>query len=320
MKPQIALTLGDPAGIGPELVARICADQEVLAAADLLVVGQAALLQAGARAAALCLPQVRLIECGAPAPVTPGLPSAASGALAGAFVAAAARLSLAKEVDAMVTAPLSKEHLNAGGYHYSGHTDMLGELAGGVKPVMMLAGPKLKVSLVTVHSALRQVPSMLTQEALERAILITHQWLQRYWAVKMPRLAVAALNPHAGENGLLGKEEQYVIAPVVERLNAQGFNLLGPSSADTLFWRALKYNEFDAVVCMYHDQGLIPFKMVHFEDGVNISLGLPFIRTSPDHGTAFELAGKGVASISSMKAAVMLAAHLAKASSARPAN
>jgi 4-hydroxythreonine-4-phosphate dehydrogenase len=311
MKPKLALTLGDPAGIGPEITAKICMDPQLAAVADLTVIGQAPLLAAGAQALGLPCPQVKIVECGPlTPPIVPGSPSIHSGALAGAFVGQAVKLCQSGEIDGFVTAPISKEYLNLAGYNYPGHTEMLGDLAGGVKPVMMLAGDKIRVSLVTVHCSLQQVAGLLSREKIKRTIITTWQWLQALLG-RAPRLALAALNPHAGEGGLMGAEEERLIIPVADELKSQGFDLCGPLPADTLFWRIVTGGEFDAAVCMYHDQGLIPFKMLHFEDGVNVSMGLPFIRTSPDHGTAFELAGKGLASAASMKAAALLAARLA---------
>jgi 4-hydroxythreonine-4-phosphate dehydrogenase len=311
MKPKLALTLGDPAGIGPEITAKICMDPQLTDVADLMVIGQAPLLAAGAKAMGLPCPQVKIVECGPlTPPIVPGHPSIHSGALAGAFVGQAVILCQTGQIDGFVTAPISKEYLNLAGYNYPGHTEMLGDLAGGVKPVMLLAGDKITVSLVTVHCPLRQAAGLLSKEKIRHAIITTWQWLHALLQ-RPPRLAVAALNPHAGEGGLLGTEEKRLIIPVVDELKGQGFDLSGPLPADTLFWQLLTGKKFDAVVCMYHDQGLIPFKMLHFEDGVNVSMGLPFIRTSPDHGVAFELAGKGLASARSMKAAVLLAARLA---------
>ena len=312
MKPQIVVTMGDTAGIGPELVARVCNDAEVREKADITVVGRAMILAAGALAAAQPMPELKVVECGPAAQIKPGQPSAHSGAQAGAFISKALEMCLSGEMQAMVTAPISKEHLNLGGYHYAGHTDMLADLTK-TRPVMMLAGKLLKVSLVTVHTPLSEVARQVTAESVLHTCRVTGQWLQKYLGYESPRLAVAALNPHAGENGLLGREENDIITPVVRELAAGGLDIKGPFSADTLFWRVLKHKEFDAVICMYHDQGLIPFKIAHFEDGVNVSMGLPFIRTSPDHGTAFDLAGKGQASAGSMKAAVLMAASAATA-------
>lgn len=312
MKAKVAVTMGDPAGIGPEIVARVCNDPEIREIAEIVLIGRQMVLAAGALSANQAMPEVEIIECGPPAQIKPGQPSEQSGAQAAAFVKKAVELCLNGQVQAMVTAPISKEHLNAAGFHYSGHTDMLGDLAGGVRPVMLLAGSKLKVSLVTVHTSLQSVARQVNRESILHTSIITHQALQKYFAVARPRLAVCALNPHAGENGLLGDEEGRIIAPAVAELRNHGIDARGPLSADSLFWEVLRYQQYDAVICMYHDQGLIPFKIAHFADGVNVSLGLPFIRTSPDHGTAFHLAGKGQASASSMKEAVKLAVQMAQ--------
>jgi 4-hydroxythreonine-4-phosphate dehydrogenase len=310
-RPKRALTLGDPAGIGPELVVRVCHDPEIREQADIVLVGRNSILAAGAGAAGLPVPAEPMLECGPEGTVLPGQPSPLSGALAGAFIQEAARLCLQGEVSAMTTAPISKEHLNLAGFRYGGHTEMLAQLAGGARPVMMLAGSVLKVSLLSTHVPLEQAARFISRENVQYTCHLTWQWLRRYWGYENPRLALAAFNPHAGENGLLGQEEKQILTPAVEFLAGQGLNIQGPISADSLFWRAVSGKEFDAIICMYHDQGLIPFKMLHFKDGVNVSLGLPFIRTSPDHGTAFALAGQGRADSSSLKEALLLAARMA---------
>ena len=310
-KPKLAITMGDPAGIGPEIIARICHDEEVRAHSELVIIGRQMVLAAGALACNLPFPQVEIIETGNPALIKPGQPSASSGAQAISFIEKAVQLCLANEVQAMVTAPISKEHIQLAGAKETGHTDMLGRLTNTPNPVMMMIGKHIRVALVTVHAPLREVAQLITQERILHTILETYNWFKAFSTISQPRLAVAALNPHAGENGYLGEEEKNIIAPVIDKLKQEGMNITGPLAADSLFWRVFKNKEFDAVVCMYHDQGLIPFKIAHFEDGVNVTLGLPIIRTSPDHGTAFDLAGKGVANSSSMKIATLLAARLA---------
>ena len=314
MNPKIAVTLGDPAGVGPEIVARLCHDPATRARAELLVVGQRALLAAGARACGLETPQVEVWETGPAEEVAPGRPSQASGRLAGAFVERALELVQGGRAEAMATAPISKEALQAAGYPDTGHTTLLARLTHTQRPVMMLAGDQLKVVLVTIHKALKEVPGLVTQEAIVHTARVTDQAFRRYLGVAAPRLAVCGLNPHAGEHGLFGDEEARVIAPAVAELNAMRVEATGPLPPDTVFWRALK-GEFDVVVCMYHDQGLIPLKLLHFDDGVNVSLGLPIIRTSVDHGTAYDLAGTGRANPASMIAAVKLAARMAGAKS-----
>ncbi|MBU1451165.1 MAG: 4-hydroxythreonine-4-phosphate dehydrogenase PdxA [Proteobacteria bacterium] len=312
MKPRIAVTMGDPAGVGPEIVARLCAHPPIRDMAELVIVGQRGLLEAGAAACGLPAPRVEVVETGEAAEITPGQPSQASGRLAGAFVEKALELVQAGQAAAMATAPISKEALKAAGYPDTGHTTLLARRTGTERPVMMLAGERLKVVLVTIHKALREVPDLLTVDGIVHTAQVTHDSLKRYWGLDAPLLAVCGLNPHAGEHGLFGDEEERIIAPAVEELKAQGILAEGPLPPDTVFWRATR-GHFDAVVCMYHDQGLIPLKLLHFDDGVNVSLGLPIIRTSVDHGTAYDLAGTGQANPASLIAAVKLAALMAGA-------
>ena len=308
---KIAITLGDPAGIGPEIVARVCMDPEVRAEAEPVVVGRPELLAAGARAAGLEPPAVELVSAGEPEEVAPGRPSAASGRLAGAFVEKALEMCLDGRVEAMATAPISKEALQAAGYADTGHTTLLARKTGIARPVMMLAGTRLRVVLATIHCALRQVPERLTTAGIVEVGAITARELEAKFGLESPRLAVAALNPHAGEAGMFGDEESAIIAPAVEELTRLGIKASGPHPPDTVFWRASR-GEFDAVLAMYHDQGLIPLKLLHFEDAVNVTLGLPVIRTSVDHGTAYDLAGQGQANPASLKAAVLMAARMAR--------
>jgi 4-hydroxythreonine-4-phosphate dehydrogenase len=209
----------------------------------------------------------------------------------------------------MATAPINKETMNTAGHHYPGHTELLAELTGTEDFVMMLAGSRLRVTLVTIHEALAQVPRMVTFDKVLATIRTTHRDLARYFVPK-PRLAVLALNPHCGEGGMFGNEDETIIRPAVEAARREGIDATGPLSADTLFHLAVK-GDYDAVVCMYHDQGLIPLKLLHFDDGVNVTLGLPIIRTSVDHGTAYNLAGKDLASEASMVAAIIMAAEMA---------
>jgi 4-hydroxythreonine-4-phosphate dehydrogenase len=312
---RLALTLGDPAGVGPEIVAKVCHDPEVREAAELVVVGRPMLLAAGAVAARLHMPEVEMVPAGEGRHITPGQPGPATGAQAAAFIETAVSLCLSGDVAGMVTAPISKDALRAAGYADTGHTSMLGRLLGVERPVMMLLGPRLKVVLATIHCAYNEVPRRLTTEGIVHVARVTHQALVRHWGLPAPRLVVAALNPHAGENGIFGDEEARVITPAVTALRAEGMAVTGPLPPDTLFWRAVVRDEFDAVVCMYHDQGLIPLKLLHFDEAVNVTLGLPIIRTSVDHGTAFEIAGKGRANPASLKAAIMLAASMARRAS-----
>ena len=239
-----------------------------------------------------------------------GRPTPASGEAMYRFITEAARMCLAGEAAGMATAPINKQALRLAGHNFPGHTELLAELTGTDKFVMMLAGDRLRVSLVTIHEPLAAVPRLLTAEKVLDTIRITWQDVHRYFKPN-PRLAVLALNPHCGEGGLFGDGEERLIRPAIEVARREGIEAIGPLSADTLFHFATQ-GEYDAVVCMYHDQGLIPLKLLHFDDGVNVTLGLPILRTSVDHGTAYDLAGTGKASAQSMKAAIRMAADMAR--------
>jgi len=320
--------MGDPSGIGPEIVAAALADPAIAAAARPLVLGDRATMERGISVAGVPLSLKSLPEGMPPAQPEPGVlylrelsalsaeemaygrPSAAGGDASFRYICEAARLCLGGEAAAMATAPINKESLNSAGHHYPGHTELLAELTGCEQVVMMLAGERLRVTLVTIHEALSRVPALVSFERVLSTIKITHDALSRWFCGK-PRLAVLALNPHCGEGGLFGHEEREIIAPAVAAARAAGIDAQGPLSADTLFHFAAS-GAYDAVVCMYHDQGLIPLKLLHFDDGVNVTLGLPIIRTSVDHGTAYDLAGTGRASAASMKAALLMAAQMAK--------
>jgi 4-hydroxythreonine-4-phosphate dehydrogenase len=305
--PRIAITLGDPRGIGPEIVARALAEP---LAADVTVIG--------AEDQIAWVPAARRISVGAwGAGSGERIGSGASAAveraraaravqLTGHAVERAARLALEGEVDAIVTGPAHKHALHLAGFPYPGHTEWLGHLAGDVDTVMMLAADRLRVVLVTTHVALRDVPALLTTERIVRTGRITERALRELFGLAEPRLALCALNPHAGESGLFGDEEERVLRPAAEQLGAAG-----PLSADTVFVRALA-GEFDAVLAPYHDVGMTAIKVAAFGRGVNVTLGLPFVRTSPDHGTAFDIAGQGKADAGSMRVAIELATTLAR--------
>jgi len=209
-----------------------------------------------------------------------------------------------------VTCPIAKTTLQAAGYSFPGHTEMLASLCGATDYAMMMAGEKLRITLVTIHTALADVPELITEASVIRLIRITGRALRGDFGMQNPRMAVAGLNPHAGENGLFGEEESRAIKPAIDAMSAEGWRVSGPFPPDTVFVKAAA-GEFDAVVCMYHDQGLIPFKLLHFEDGVNVTLGLPIVRTSVDHGTAYDIAGRGLASPASLAAAYGMAARIA---------
>ncbi len=294
---RLALTLGDPRGIGPEIVAAVLAERP---AAHLTVIG--------AREQIAGLPADRHEPVGAWQTGPRGVVrtrAAAAGLIAGRAVERAAQLALAGEVDAIVTAPAEKHALHLAGFPFPGHTEWLAHLAGGVDVAMMLASSRLRVVLVTTHIPLRDVPLVLTPDRVVRIGEVTRAALTQWFGLAEPRLALCALNPHAGEQGLFGDEEQRILAPAAARLDATG-----PLPADTVFVRAMR-GEFDAVLAPYHDVGMTAIKVASFGEAVNVTLGLPFVRTSPDHGTAFDIAGTGRADPSSMRAAVALAIDLA---------
>jgi 4-hydroxythreonine-4-phosphate dehydrogenase len=244
-------------------------------------------------------------------PVSPGRPDPANAPSVIEAITKAVALVRSSRAGGLVTNPIQKETLYAAGFAYPGHTEYLGFLAKVKHPVMMLAGPELRVVPVTIHLSLAEALAALTTSAIVAAGRVTFEALRRDFGIAHPRLAVAALNPHAGEAGSMGREEIEIIAPAVKKLVALGIDARGPAPADTLFHEAAR-KRYDAVLCMYHDQALIPLKTLDFEHGVNVTLGLPFIRTSPDHGTALDIAGKGVASPASLIAALELAGAMAK--------
>jgi 4-hydroxythreonine-4-phosphate dehydrogenase len=307
VKPRIAITLGDPRGIGPEVVAKVLEDPPgpaeyvVIGPEDLVVGLRGERVAVGRReagsgtaGAGSALPASRF-----------PLGAEDAGRIVGESIEAAARLALAGEVHAIVTAPAEKHAFNLAGFHYPGHTEWLAHLAGDVPVAMMLASDRLRVVLVTTHMALRDVPRALTRTKVVATGHVTAQALGRWWGIDRPRLALCAVNPHAGEGGLFGDEDSTVLEPAARELGAAG-----PLPADTVFVRAMR-GEFDAVLAPYHDVGMTAIKVASFGHGVNITLGLPFVRTSPDHGTAFDIAGKGIADPSSMREAVALAVKLA---------
>ena len=327
MRPLIVVSMGDPCGIGPEIVVRALADPAVIGSCRPLVLGDARAIERAIALTGLPL-KVKIVDDArsstvtdkgiiplrplsalAPVDMAYGKPTAATGDAVFHYITEAARLCCEGKAAGMATAPINKEVLNRAGHHYPGHTELLAELTGTPEFVMMLAGDRLRVTLVTIHEALADVPRLVTFERVLATIRITHRELQRYFRPH-PRLAVLALNPHCGEGGMFGETEEKIIAPAVAAARAEGIDARGPFSADTLFHSAVQ-GAYDGVVCMYHDQGLIPLKLIHFEDGVNVTLGLPIIRTSVDHGTAYDLAGTGRASAASMVAAIRMAAAMA---------
>jgi 4-hydroxythreonine-4-phosphate dehydrogenase len=367
-KPIIAITMGDPCGIGPEIIIKALQTPEVMKICVPLVIGDRTALERALTvcASALIIREISAVEDARTVPagnipllalshltetdMVYGAPSAAAGDAVFRYICHAARLCLDGRASAMVTAPISKEAMHRAGHDYPGHTELLAELCGTDNFVMMLAGDLLRVSLVTIHEALADVPHLVTFDQVLKTIRITAEGVARLTGKAAPKLAVLALNPHCGEGGKFGIQEAEIIEPAVRAARREGIDAIGPLSADTLFHFILKHyaesnfaaeaggeegatqaymtirqgapddaNElmrqksaplYDGVVAMYHDQGLIPLKMLHFDDGVNITLGLPIIRTSVDHGTAYNLAGTGTASEHSLLAAIRMAVKM----------
>jgi 4-hydroxythreonine-4-phosphate dehydrogenase len=319
----LGISLGDPAGVGPEVVARALAARPEL---DVVVYGDVGVLERAAAAAGVGPPdpaRVKEVTRLPPEAVTFGQPNEASGRAQVQYLTAAARAALAGEISALCTAPISKAWAARAGFAFPGHTEFLAQMSGTREFAMMLAGPRLKVTVVTTHVALRDVPRLLTVAAIETAIRLTTLVLRDGFGVALPRVAVAGLNPHAGEEGRFGDEEARLVLPAIaeaqRRLAAAHVSarVSGPHVPDAVFRHAAT-GEVDAVVALYHDQGLIPIKLLDFDEAVNLTLGLPFPRTSPDHGTAYDIAGTGRARPRSMLAALDLAAVLAEKSLRRP--
>jgi 4-hydroxythreonine-4-phosphate dehydrogenase len=310
----VAITMGDPAGIGPEIIAKLAAS---LSPAPWLVVGDAGIMARALRLIGSSLPihvinepeawregALNVLQAGEelPADLAPGRIDARAGAAAYAYVQRAIDLALASQVRAIVTAPLAKEAMALAGVHYPGHTEILADRCGVTDFAMMLANDELRVLLVSIHVSLAQAIAAVTIEAELRAMRLAHDACLAF-GVQRPRVAVAGLNPHAGENGMFGREDVDIIAPAVAKARAEGIDASGPWPGDTVFMRARR-GEFDVVVAQYHDQGLIPVKYLGVDKGVNITVGLPFVRTSVDHGTAFDIAGSGKADPSSLACAL----------------
>ncbi len=309
---NLVVTMGDINGVGPEIVAKALADRASLSRTALTVVGSRRALDAAAR---LCnVPPVSgratIVEPAVPPSRQPGRTTREAGAFAAACIECAARMALDGEADALVTAPICKESLALAGLPYTGHTDMLAARAGVTEYRMMLVAGGLRAVHVTLHMSLREAIDALTVERVRATIEFAHRGMAQL-GVEQPRVAVAGLNPHAGEAEMFGTEERDIIAPAVDAANAGGLDAVGPVPPDTAFARA-RDGEFDVVVAMYHDQGHIPIKLVGFKESVNVTLGLPFIRTSVGHGTAFDIAGTGRADPSSLNAALDMAATMAR--------
>ncbi|WP_339928604.1 4-hydroxythreonine-4-phosphate dehydrogenase PdxA [uncultured Brevundimonas sp.] len=325
--PPLALSLGEPAGVGPEIVAAawtaLKAEGPVFA-----VIGDAGLLRARevpvveitalSDAPGVFARAVPVLHHPLPAPVRPGRPEPANAGAVADGIELAVNLAMSGEASGVVTAPIAKAPLYAAGFRFPGHTEFIAELTADLPfrgtrgPVMMLTARDLRACLVTIHAPLSEVPQLVTIERVCRTARVVHESMQRDFGIARPRLALAALNPHAGESGSIGLEEIEVLAPAVKTLRTEGITISDPTPADTLFHDEARAR-YDAVICLYHDQALIPVKTLDFWGGVNATLGLPIVRTSPDHGTGFDIAGQGVARADSLIAAIRLAGVMAAA-------
>jgi 4-hydroxythreonine-4-phosphate dehydrogenase len=330
-KPILGITMGDPAGIGPEVIAKALAGTALRRICIPLVVGSYDVMQRTVKRLKLNL-SVQILEGHATrsragqvsvldplerplGPFKPGVAAPETGAASVAFIKKAVHLAQLGCIDGMVTAPINKEAMHMAGCRYPGHTELLADLTQTPESGMMIVGGPLKIMFVTTHVAIKELPIALTQARIEKGIRLAHLALTSLFGIRKPRIGVAALNPHAGEHGLFGDEESRIILPAARAAQAAGILASDPLPADTLFGKTAK-GEYDGVVAMYHDQGLIPLKMVAFGSCVNLTVGLPIIRTSVDHGTAFDIVGKGIADPGSLIEAVKLAAMLSQNRSA----
>lgn len=320
---RLALTIGDPAGIGPELTAAILSEAK-LPKADLWIIGSAAALeQALPQSPGNSLTVIShenieqvtppssfpvIIDTGGDELPPPGRPTAAGGRIAGLAVETAVSLARAGHVEGIVTGPISKEALSIAGYSYSGHTEMLASLFEAPDCQMMMVAGNLRIVILTRDIPLDEVPGSITGQRIETSVRTVAEALRELWGIQTPRIAVAALNPHAGDGGVTGNEERDIIVPALEKLAHEGYGVDGPIPADTMFYR-WREKGYDAYVALYHDQGMIPFKMEGFDKGVNMTVGLPIVRTSVCHGTAFDIVGRGEGNPGSLLEALALAVH-----------
>ncbi|MDL1970022.1 MAG: 4-hydroxythreonine-4-phosphate dehydrogenase PdxA [Candidatus Desulfofervidaceae bacterium] len=329
--PYIGITLGDVCGVGPEITVKALCRPEIYQYCRPVVIGDAKALE---QAAYMLGKKVKILSppwevttkkfgpgqvCLVPVSslqekdLVYGHPTPTVGKAAVEYIKMAVALTMDGKIQGMVTCPVNKAIINAAGIPFTGHTELLAKLTHTNRFAMLLVGERLKVALVTIHIALKDVSRIISQEKILDLIDLTHHFLKEKLRFSQPRLAVAGLNPHAGEGGLMGKEEIEIIAPAVKAAQTMGIEVKGPFPPDTVFYWA-KEGYYDVVICMYHDQGLIPFKLLHFRDGVNVTMGLPIVRTSVDHGTAYDIAGKGIADENSLVAAIRLAAEMVRKS------
>ncbi len=320
---KLAITMGDPGGIGPEVVLKALSSPEIRKLCVPIVIGDASVVEEAlallkvplklriiksSKEAGTARHSIDLIHQATKKKFRKKRPTAEGGGACADYIIKAIGLALNKRVDGIVTAPISKEGLKMAGFRWPGHTEMLSELTKTKDYAMMLVGGSLRVILVTIHTALKDVPDLITKQKILKTIRLAKKACDML-GIKKPKIAVAGLNPHAGEAGIFGDEEMRLIIPAMKKALVEGIHASGPYPPDTIFHKAYR-EEVDIVVCMYHDQGLIPLKMIAFDKGVNVTLGLPFVRTSPDHGTAYDIAWKGIADPSSMIEAIKLAAKL----------
>ena len=325
-QPLIAITLGDPAGVGGEVALKAVAKLKSKSKSNYVLLGDYKHWVRLAKKFKFHLPLVwvsdaelgreikkgvAVLDLGGVKKLQWGRITAANGAAAVRYVAEGARLALAGDVDALVTAPIHKEAIHKAGCPFPGHTELLATLSNTPNFAMMMVGGPFRIVLQSIHVSLKDSLASVKPALVWEKLELTHKTLRKWFGVQKPRIAIAGVNPHAGENGAFGTEEIKVLKPVIEKARKLGWDISGPHPPDTLFYWASQ-EPYDAILCMYHDQGLIPLKLTAFDSGVNLTLGLPFIRTSPDHGTAFDIAGKGKARPESMMAAVQLAEKLAK--------
>ena len=337
--PIIGITMGDPAGIGPEIIVKVLRSSELHKICSPVIIGDAYIMEKAIRLFSseysgrlsgsvnilkinkiyepkegqfksniLNLLEVSKLDSGVFAPSRPCMET---GAAMHDYIIKAIDLALMKKIDALVTCPITKKALKLAGSEFHGHTELLAHRTNTDNYAMMLAGTRLKVVLVSIHIPLSEVSAFLSTQKIIEKIKITHNSLQARFNLESPRIAIAGLNPHAGEDSMFGSEEKDIILPAVIYSKRAGWDVTGPLAPDTVFYHAAQ-GKYDAVVCMYHDQGLIAFKMIHFKDGVNTTLGLPIIRTSVDHGTAYDIAWKGMADAASLLEAVKMAAFQAE--------
>lgn len=310
--------MGDPTGVGPELSLKSLQSAKIKKIAEPIIIGDWGLLNKLAQKLKIKAPKenqvINLSNLNLKA-IKAGKPTKETSKAMIDYITLGTEMVLKGEGHGLVTAPISKAASKLSGFKFPGHTEYLASLTTSGKkenkPVMMLAGSTLKVVLVTIHVALKNVPKLITEKNVLDTIKITNQSLKQYFGIKHPKIAVAGLNPHAGEDGLFGKEEIDSITPAIKKARRAGINATGPYPADTVFFRARK-SEFDVVIAMYHDQGLAPLKLIHFDNGVNVTLGLPIVRTSPDHGTAYDIAWTGKANCESMFYAIETATMMAR--------